>query len=96
MANQVWVWNDIPARHASFNTNIDFVNSGILYDVLNISTAGPGSVNIGYFHSDGSAGINAWKGRTNQWDSPAYRAIVFKTPPTGELLTYLQANATQM
>jgi len=96
VANQVWVWNDIPTHHASFETDIDFVNSGISYDILNITAAGPGSVNVGYFHSDGSAGINARNGRITQWDSPAYRAIVFKTPPTGELLTYLQANATQM
>lgn len=96
VANQVWVWNDIPAHHTSFETGIDFVNSGISYDVLNISTSGPGSVLIEYSHSDGRAGTTAWEGSVNQWYRPAYRAIVFKTPPTGELLTYLQANATQM
>lgn len=96
VANQVWVWNDIPAHHASFNTNIDFVNSGISYDVLDISIYGPESAVISYAHSDGTTGTTAFDGDVNKWYSPAYRAIVLKTPPTGELLTYLQANATQM
>lgn len=96
MANQVWVWNDIPAHHASFETDIDFVNSGISYDVLGIRASGPEGAVIEYFHSDGTAGTTAWDGDVNKWYSPAYRAIVFKTPPTGELPTYLQANATQM
>lgn len=96
MANQVWVWNNSPARHASFETNIDFVNSGITYDVLHIRPSGPDGVVIEYLHSDGTVGTTAYDGDAGSWYSPAYRAIVFKTPPTSELLTYLQANATQM
>lgn len=96
VANQVWVWNDIPAYSARLETDIDFVNSGIAYDVLLIMASGPDGVAIKYAHSDGSAGTTAWDGDVNTWRSPAYRAIVFKTPPTGNLLTYLQANATQI
>lgn len=28
------------------------------------------------------------------WKDPAYRTLVFDEPPTGELLEWLQANAT--
>ena len=95
MANQVWVWNDSPARHASFETDIDFVNSGITYDILIIRPSGPEGAAIAYAHSDGGDTI-AYDGDVNTWHSPAYRAVVFKTPPTDKLLTYLQANATKM
>ena len=91
--NQVWVWNDIPTYHASFEIGIDFVNSGITYDVLLIRPSGSNGATILYAHSDGTSTL-AFDGYI--WSSPAYRAIVFKTPPTGALLTYLHENATPM
>ena len=30
-----------------------------------------------------------------EWHSEAYKTLVFDTPPTGDLLTWLQANATK-
>ena len=30
-----------------------------------------------------------------EWDNEAYKTLVFDTPPTGDLLTWLQANATK-
>ena len=30
-----------------------------------------------------------------EWYSEAYKTLVFDTPPTGDLLTWLQANATK-
>ena len=96
MANQVWVWNDVPAYSTSLEIDIDFVNSGIAYNVLLISRSGPNGAVIYYGTSDASHSAMAWDGGANTWGSPAYRAIVFKTPPTGNLLTYLQENATQM
>ena len=29
------------------------------------------------------------------WNAPAYKTLIFDTPPTGDLLTWLQANATK-
>lgn len=90
--NQVWVWNDIPTYHTSLDTEIDFVNSGVTYDVLLIRP-GPNGAQIVYAHSDGISRL-AFDGY--RWAIPAFRAIVFKTPPTGALLNYLYENATQM
>ena len=30
-----------------------------------------------------------------EWYNEAYKTLVFDTPPTGDLLTWLQANATK-
>lgn len=30
-----------------------------------------------------------------EWNNDAYKTLVFDTPPTGDLLTWLQANATK-
>ena len=30
-----------------------------------------------------------------EWNNEAYKTLVFDTPPTGDLLTWLQANATK-
>ncbi len=32
----------------------------------------------------------------NRWNMGTYRTIVFETEPVGELLTWLQANATPL
>ena len=37
--------------------------------------------------------INAWD--TDSWVNEAYRTITFFEPPTGDLLTWLQANAVK-
>ena len=93
VADQVWVWNDIPTYHTNLDIGIDFVNSGITYDVLVIRPSGSNGATILYAHSDGTSTF-AFDG--HMWVIPAYRAIVFKTPPTGSLLNYLRENATPM
>ena len=37
--------------------------------------------------------VTSWYGF--EWDNEAYKTLVFDTPPTGDLLTWLQANATK-
>lgn len=35
------------------------------------------------------------KGKINEWENDAYRTVTFSTPPTDNLLAFLQANATK-
>lgn len=44
---------------------------------------------IGYLSDSGSVSVY-----TNRWKKEAYRTITFEEEPTGDLLAFLEANAT--
>lgn len=44
----------------------------------------------------GNRQINAYSTDLRRWSNRAYRTVTFDEPPTGELLTFLQANATPL
>lgn len=56
------------------------------------------SVNIYYKESSGNSmyvATQEGKGNKVTWTNQAYRTIIFDEEPTGDLLTWLQRNATK-
>ena len=48
-----------------------------------------------YYDNTQIAGYEPGTGARYEFDNEAYRTITFDTPPTGELLTWLQSNAVK-
>lgn len=85
-----WVFkSDISSKKVSkgsfaarFTCN-NAVYTGIKYEFALVQFS------IGYLSDSGSVSAYA-----NRWKKEAYRTITFEEEPTGDLLTWLQANAT--
>lgn len=83
-----WLINKSPDVSTDMLVTINFTSNGESFDQFQVDVAMPGIIYLkngsgtGYQYDDGS-----WKyGET-------YRTVAFETAPTGELLTWLQANA---
>ena len=95
---ETWVIKDnAPVDDASLTlatTNISFTTNnqkatsiGIIQDGLSVMLAYGGINAVAEFVLGASTAF--------EWYNEAYKTLVFDTPPTGDLLTWLQANATK-
>lgn len=91
--SKTWVINETPnTQSVVFPTTtylwkqtINFTSNNIQFTSIEII----GGVDELYY--GGTSGITTYS--EGSWENQAYRTIVFETAPTGELLTWLQANA---
>ena len=91
--SETWVWNDTIVIGYSSNTfdSIDFVCDNVEYSKIHIGGKElPGSL-IGLFYDS----TRVYVPDTDRWLRNEYKTITFSTPPSGDLLAYLQANATK-
>ena len=85
MATETWLLKENPSL-IDLAVNIKFTSNGRNFTRLDLSNR---FQYISYEPND----ANVYNGR--QWSNEAYRTITFATPPTGDLLTWLQANGTK-
>lgn len=91
--SETWVWNDtINIGYSSIDfDSIDFVCDNVEYSKIHIGgNELPGTL-VGLFYDS----TRVYKPDTVYWIRNEYKTITFTTPPTGDLLTYLQANAVK-
>lgn len=94
---ETWVINDTYALLDSVTeveADIKFVSNGESFDGLACIQIGR---NFFIFYSTGATKKEVWDS-DGGWEgvsSEAYRTITFEEAPTGNLLTWLQANAVQ-
>lgn len=87
-SDETWVMNETIARNTKLGTQtISFISNSesytkMVFGLFNRSLLSYGSKVV---YSSSSGG----------WNSPNYRKITFATPPTGDLLTWLQANGVK-
>ena len=101
--SQTWVIKDTaPVDEDSYVLNkvdISFTSGGEKFSSIEIYS--DGVVLFLDYHRDNHtteepAAMDLSMGETQfYWNAPAYKTLVFDTPPTGDLLTWLQANATK-
>lgn len=97
---ETWVIKDnAPVDNASrtlATTNISFTTNN--HKATSIGIEHDGTIVILIYGGIGGevAGFDpAFGGDSFEWNNEAYKTLVFDTPPTGDLLTWLQANATK-
>lgn len=82
---ETWVFDESPSDPEIFiYADISFQSNSITFNKISIQ----GDINRILIYDDTTV-----YGR--DWLNPAYRKITFATPPTGDLLTYLQDNAVK-
>ena len=96
---ETWVIKDnAPVDEASLTlatTNISFTTNNQKATSIGIEHDGT-IVILVYGGISDVAGFDTGFGRyVFEWNNEAYKTLVFDTPPTGDLLTWLQANATK-
>lgn len=96
-AGETWVLNStITAPSSSINQNVDFLCVGTSQNFIRILIESEGKgVHLEYFAQGDSstAGTVVLSGGITV--ATEYRTLTFSTAPTGELLTWLQANGTK-
>lgn len=86
---ETWLLNEnIPTQSATFTVN--FTSNGNSYSKIKwTDLATPSKPYYGFYDDVGVYSD------TSTWTNNAYRTITFETAPTGDLLTWLQANGTK-
>lgn len=92
---ETWIWNktiSIPTRVKNYT--ISFISNNVEYKSV---SRGRQIVNgISYnANEDGTEATVVYDFYDEAWENEAYRTITFLESPSGDLLTFLQANATK-
>ena len=93
-SGETWYFNDtIGYPMSSFNVN--FTSNGVTYEkMLRIATKFFDQL---VYRQRGEGAQNAaYNYKTSTWYNEAYRTIVLDEPATGEVLEFLEANATKL
>lgn len=91
-SGETWVLNDnLSSAGALEKTEINFTSNNTQYTALQYKRG-----TLGYYTADGSlVDIADPEIDNTSWTNNAYKTITFETAPTGDLLTWLQANGTK-
>ena len=97
-SGETWVLNEIlldfdRGDQSYFNYAVNFVSNGTQYtNIACVATQDIISRALAYDHDTRTI---AYDGSIGAWSNDSYRTITFETAPTGDLLTWLQANGTK-
>ena len=84
-----WVINKSP-KTAKLYQEIGFTSNGKIFYAFGI--AGEPKATITYYSKTEGTWYACFNGK---WEQETFRTVTFDEPPTGKLLTWLQANAVQ-
>lgn len=93
-SKETWVLNNTINTASAFSFSASFVSNGVSYTGLRTGTFTPSGRDLVYINSSGST-TKIYGADVNTWMNQAYRKLTFDTPPTGDLLTWLQANGVK-
>lgn len=100
-SNLIWYLNETISWSAAATYYADFTCDRAYYDAIDLTYSANQSKTLYIRYR--TQGITSWEKvaelnrRANppfRWKQEVYRTITFDVPPTGDLLTWLEANAT--
>lgn len=95
-SSETWILNELVDPN-TFNQvigfEIDFISNDVNYTLIEFQNSKGGSV--WYAGLGGNPQVYIGDNTDGEWLDQAYRTITFLEAPTGELLTWLQANDTK-
>lgn len=97
-SGETWIINEVPDTSEQFSYDVQFTsNEQKCIEIASGGTLAPGqtSYNLQYRFDNTVALSAVYSPEFNRWTNEAYRTITFLAPPTGDLLTWLQANGTK-
>ena len=101
--SETWLINEVPTiEPLTLDENIkiynaNFISNGITFKNIGLSNEMvPGKpTNLANIQYDTGLSTTTPAYNSGRWENEAYRTITFETEPTGDLLTWLQANGTK-
>ena len=99
-SSETWLLNEIPQwiGISSRDFSIQFTSNNQSFTLFRFNRSGINQYDLQY--NDVVVNGGTWNNSLNRpnwtgWTNETYRTITFATPPTGDLLTWLQANGTK-
>lgn len=93
-SGETWVLNDTLAKPSWTGMPINFTSNNLSFNRLLVTMGNDDDMLV--YSIDNAVGakeVYFWE--TNSWTNTAYKTVTFATAPTGDLLTWLQANGTK-
>ena len=91
---ETWVLNSSISGGSENFRNLSFVCDSLQYDSIYVTTDEGSVSDVSYGNSSPYRYLSAYNGDSG-WYKQVYRTLTFSTPPTGNLLTWLQSNGTK-
>ena len=100
-SGETWYFNDTLGSigNVSNELYVNFTSNGVSYTIMRqiIIREGKSYIPvIQYYNSDTKAFANVYRYDRETWYNEAYRTIVLDEPATGDVLEFLEANATKL
>ena len=92
-SGETWYFNDTIEKIAT-PFAVEFTSNGVAYNGIIRFKAGRFIDDMAYQY--GSSNQSAYNYRRSEWYNEAYRTIVLDEPATGDVLAFLEANATKI
>ena len=92
-SGETWYFNDT-IDNCMLAKNVNFKSNGVAY-VKFWELSGKFFDDL-YYYKDGGNNTRVYNYRTSTWYNEAYRTIVLDEPATGDVLAFLEANATKL
>ena len=96
---KTWYFNDTIGCPDQNILNVNFTSKGVAYTTMRRIRSqynGKFISILQYYNSDTKAAAKAYRYDRNKWYNNAYRTIVLDEPATGDVLAFLEANATKL
>ena len=98
-SGETWYFNDTIGVISSTSLDVNFTSNGVAYTRMSsvYIMVGKGVLRVmRYYNSDTKALADAYDYNSSKWQNEAYRTIVLDEPATGDVLAFLEANATKL
>ena len=95
-SGETWYFNNTVGKLRS-SLNVNFTSNGVAYVKIMRLRSGKLFDQLVYLQGDATAvQTAAYNYQTSTWYNEAYRTIVLDEPATGDVLAFLEANATKL
>lgn len=95
---QTWILKENPVKNAGMSELVAFESNSLKFKQIEARSEN-GYFNLIYYYAEKSENITVYSYdevfEIGSWGAQDYRTITFEEEPTGDLLTWLQANAVQ-
>ena len=98
-SGETWYFNDKIGDIGAYGFNVNFTSNGVAYTRISraMIRVDEAYISVMQYYNSGTAAVaNAYRYGSNTWYNEAYRTIVLDEPATGNVLAFLEANATKL
>ena len=94
-SGETWYFNDT-IGYPTFVFDVNFTSNGVAYIKMMRMRSGKLFDQLVYRQRDAVTQNEAYNYKTSTWYNEVYRTIVLDEPATGDVLAFLEANATKL